>query len=105
MNTTAFVPREKYEAAQRGRAMYVRLYDRTFAELSEVKAELEHLRHAQPDAAHMADLQQRYAILVQSLSAAIKLMESSASALTQGAAAARAILESAGRAPAVGSFQ
>lgn len=81
-------PTEQLAAAVRGRALYTRLYDKANAELSEVKGQA-------------ADLRERCATLASALEITTCILEASGDAqLKAGASTARALLSTAGRAPA-----
>lgn len=81
-------PTEQLAAAVRGRALYIRLYEKATAELSEVKG----------DAAAMRE---RCATLASALEITASILEASADPhLRASAIAARNLLSTAGRAPA-----
>lgn len=81
-------PTEQLAAAVRGRALYIRLYEKATAELSEVKG----------DAAAMRE---RCATLASALEITTSILEASADPLLKASAtAARNLLNTAGRAPA-----
>lgn len=80
-------PTEQLAAAVRGRALYTRLYDKATAELSESKAEA-------------AAMRERCATLSSALEITTSILEASADPrLKASAAAARNLLNTAGRAP------
>lgn len=80
-------PTEQLAAAVRGRALYVRLYDKATAELSQLKAEA-------------AAMRERCATLASALEITASILEASADPqLKATAAAARTLLITAGRAP------
>ncbi|MBD9419848.1 hypothetical protein IB259_11335 [Achromobacter sp. ACM04] len=77
------------EAAKRARNQYIRLYDKATAELSEIKGQA-------------AALRERCATLASALDITASILEASADPqLKASAAAARALLNTAGRAPAL----
>ncbi|MEN4919682.1 hypothetical protein ABE485_13480 [Achromobacter spanius] len=78
-------PTEQLAAAVRGRALYIRLYEKATAELSEVKG----------DAAAMRE---RCATLASALEITTRILDASTDPqLKAGAAAARSLLNTAGR--------
>lgn len=80
-------PTEQLAAAVRGRALYTRLYDKATAELSEAKAEA-------------AAMRERCATLASALEITTRILDASADPrLKAGAAAARSLLDTAGRPP------
>ncbi|MEB3098807.1 hypothetical protein VCS63_23425 [Achromobacter sp. D10] len=80
-------PTEQLAAAVRGRALYVRLYDKATAELSEAKGEA-------------ASMRERCATLASALEITTSILEASADPhLKASATAARNLLNTAGRAP------
>lgn len=86
-------PTEQLAATQRARNQYIRLYDKATAELSEVKA-------------READLRERCAALASALDITTSILEASAAPqLKASALAARALLNTAGRAPAMETHQ
>jgi len=86
-------PTEQLAAAVRGRALYIRLYEKATAELSEVKG----------DAAAMRE---RCATLASALEITTSILEASAEPhLKASATAARNLLNTAGRAPVTEAHQ
>lgn len=86
-------PTEQLAAAVRGRALYIRLYEKATAELSEVKG----------DAAAMRE---RCATLASALEITTRILDASGDPqLKAGAAAARSLLNTAGRAPVTEAHQ
>jgi hypothetical protein len=86
-------PTEQLAAAVRGRALYTRLYDKANAELSEIKGQV-------------ADLRERCATLATALEITASILEASTdSQLKASAAAARSLLNTAGRAPVTEAHQ
>lgn len=84
---------EQLAAAVRGRALYIRLYEKATAELSEVKG----------DAAAMRE---RCATLASALEITTSILEASADPhLKASATAARNLLNTAGRAPITEAHQ
>lgn len=80
-------PTEQLAAAVRGRALYVRLYDKATAELSQAKGEA-------------AAMRERCATLASALEITTSILEASADLhLKASANAARNLLNTAGRAP------
>lgn len=80
---------EQLAAAVRGRALYVRLYDKATAELSEAKGEA-------------ASMRERCATLASALEITTSILEASADPLLKASAtAARNLLNTAGRATAM----
>ncbi|CAB3901750.1 hypothetical protein LMG26842_05397 [Achromobacter dolens] len=80
-------PTEQLAAAVRGRALYTRLYDKATAELSEAKAEA-------------AAMRERCATLASALEITTRILDASTDPqLKAGAAAARSLLDTAGRPP------
>lgn len=78
-------PTEQLAAAVRGRALYTRLYDKATAELSEAKAEA-------------AAMRERCATLASALEITTRILDASLDPqLKAGAAAARSLLNTAGR--------
>lgn len=75
---------EQLAAAVRGRALYIRLYDKATAELSEIKAE-------------SAAMRERCATLASALEITTRILDASVDPhLKAGAAAARSLLSTAG---------
>ncbi|MDX3878154.1 hypothetical protein EUC41_31055 [Achromobacter denitrificans] len=84
---------EQLAAAVRGRALYVRLYDKATAELSQAKGET-------------AAMRERCATLASALEITTRILEASTDPqLKASGLAARALLNTAGRAPAQESPQ
>ncbi|WMD23066.1 hypothetical protein RAS12_12030 [Achromobacter seleniivolatilans] len=86
-------PFEQLEAAKRARNQYIRLYDAATAELSELKG-------------RAADLRERCATLASALEITTSILEASTdNQLKASAAAARSLLNTAGRAPVTEAHQ
>lgn len=86
-------PTEQLAAAVRGRALYVRLYDKATAELSQAKGET-------------AAMRERCATLASALEITTSILEASADPLLKASAtAARTLLSTAGCAPATEAHQ
>jgi len=84
---------EQLAAAVRGRALYVRLYDKATAELSQAKGET-------------AAMRERCATLASALEITTSILEASADPhLKASATAARTLLNTAGRAPVTEALQ
>ncbi|WP_312993228.1 hypothetical protein [Achromobacter animicus] len=86
-------PTEQLAAAVRGRALYIRLYEKATAQLSEVKGDA-------------ATMRERCATLASALEITTSILEASSDPqLKASAAAARNLLNTAGRAPVTEAHQ